>query len=153
MNVIKPGNSPFSSWPPFECSCTFFGSCVVFEFSEVLLFSLWVLASALFLLYFCLISFSIFAFNAGISFDWFCLYVSGAFLVGDLGLILKCFEVKDWGFCCCAALSPVRFALWLILFDAICIIIYNVCLCWHQVILHCCDLWCLLISLIIRFVL
>ena len=105
MNVITPGNSPFSSRPPFECSCTFFGCCVVFELSELLLFSLWVLASALFLLYFFLISSSIFAFNAAISFDWFCLYVSGAFLVGDLGLILKCFEVKDWSFCCCAAFT------------------------------------------------
>ena len=103
----------------------FSGCCVVFEFSEVLLVSSSVLASILFLFYFCCFNSSISAFNAVISFDWFCWFVFYAFLVGDLELLLECFEVKDWSFWWIVGLSPARFLFWLILFRAIFVLFFK----------------------------
>ena len=118
MNVITFSNSTLlPSLPPSEASVTFFGCCVVLEFSEVLLDSSWVLASVLSLFCFCFNS-AIPAFNTAISLDWFCWFVFDAFLVGDLDLLLECFEVKDRSFCCNVGLSPLAFVFWLILFDA-----------------------------------
>ena len=125
MNVITLSNSTFSSWPPSEASCTFFGCCVVLEFSEVLLDSSRVLASVLLLFCFCFNS-AISAFNAAISLDWFCWFVFDAFLVGDLDLLLECFEVKDWSFCCNVGLSPVGFVFWLILLDATFVLFFKI---------------------------
>ena len=61
MNTITLSNSTFSS-------CTFFGCCVVLEFSEVLLDSSRVLASVILLFCFYFNS-AISAFNAAISLD------------------------------------------------------------------------------------
>ena len=69
MNFIMLNNSTFSSCPPSEASCTFFGCCVVLEFSEVLLDSSWILASVLLLFCFCCFNSSISAFNGAISLD------------------------------------------------------------------------------------
>ena len=102
MNVITLSNSTFSSWPPSEASCTFFGCCVVLKFSEVLLDYSWVLASVLLLFCFC--------------FSFF----------GDLDLLLERFEVKDWIFCCNVGLSPVVFVFWLILLDATFVLFFKI---------------------------
>ena len=125
MNVITLSNSTFSSWPPSEVSFTFFGCCVVLEFSEVLLDSSWVLASVLLQFCFCF-NFSISAFNAAILLDWFCWFVFYAFLVGDLDLLLECFEVKDLSFCCNVGRSPVGFVFLLILLDATFVLFFKI---------------------------
>ena len=84
------------------------------------------------------------------SFDWFCWFVFDAFLVGDLDLLLECFEVKDWSFCCSFGLSPVRFVFWLILFDAISVLFFKML---AYGVLYCCGLWFFFISLSIRLML
>ena len=127
MIVITLSNPTFSSWPPSEASCTFFGCCVVLEFSKVLLGSLWVVASALLLFCFCCLNSSISAFNTAISLDWFCWFFLNAFLAGDLDLLLECLKVKDWNFCG-SGLSPVGCVFWLILSHAI---LYYLLSCLH----------------------
>ena len=113
MIVVTLSNSTFSSWPPVEASWTFFACCIVLKF-EVLLDSSWVLASVLLLFCFCFNS-TISVFNAAISFDWFFWFVFHTSLVGDLDLLLECFEVKDRSFCCNVGLSAVGSVFWLIL--------------------------------------
>ena len=78
-----------------------------------------ILASVSFPFCFCCFNSSFFAFNAAISFDWFCWLIFYASLVCNLNLFLECCEAKDWSFCCTVLLSPVRFLFWLMLLDVI----------------------------------
>ena len=124
-NVITLSNSTFSSWPPSETSCTVFGYCVVLEDSKVLLDSSRVLASVLLLFCFGFNS-AISPFNTPISLDWFCWFVFYAFFVGDLDLLLECFQGNDWSFWCNVGLSLVVFVFWLILRDATFVLFFKV---------------------------
>ena len=119
INVTTLSNSTFSGWPPSEASCTFFGCFVVLKFSEVVLDPSSVLPTVLLLLCFCYFNSSISVFNGAISLNGFCWFVFYAFLVGDVDLLLECFEVKDWSFCCSVGLSPVEFVFLLIKLDTI----------------------------------
>ena len=114
INVIMLSNSAFSSWPPSEFFVRFLDAALFSNFLKNLVSS-WVLASVLLLFYFCCFNSSIFAFNAAISFDWFCWLVFDSFLVGDLDLLLEYFKVNDWSYCCSVGLSLVRFVFWLTL--------------------------------------